>query len=382
MELAAGASVATLRSLLGKLSSLLTEEYALIRGVRGDIQYINDELASMQCFLSNLAISDEGHDDQTEGWMKQVRDVAYDIEDCIDDFAHKLDPDPGGNDWLTVIRRTLYEIRTWRIRRDVAAKIGELKERAQHVGDRRSRYGVPDPKPAKKKSHQGGATGYLAAEHQVATRQLIRIMQPVGVKEIPNLEKWMPVPGDESRKQRAVLSIVGFGGAGKTTIAMARYRELGPQFQCRAMVTVSQNADAEVVLRDILAQVKPKATNGEQQSRHGRRAVSENKIPVIGSILSRIKLPSRSPEDNAGTTGQDKLHQIKTELQTHLITNRYGTPVSLPLTFSISLSNVVLSSFIVFHTFYPPRTLNLNFNSSFRVVSFIITCFNWQVPTT
>ena len=64
MELAVGASAATLKSLLSKLGSLLSEEYALIRGVRGDIQFINDELASMQAFLSNLSKSDES------GWKE------------------------------------------------------------------------------------------------------------------------------------------------------------------------------------------------------------------------------------------------------------------------------------------------------------------------
>jgi len=97
MELAVGASEATLKSLLSKLGALLAEEYALIRGVRGDIQFITDELASMQAFLSNLSKYEEGHDDQTEDWMKQIRDVAYDIEDCIDDFAYSLRPDPRGS---------------------------------------------------------------------------------------------------------------------------------------------------------------------------------------------------------------------------------------------------------------------------------------------
>ena len=51
----------------------------------------------MQAFLSNLSKCEEGHDDQTEDWMKQIWDVAYDIEDCIDDFAHSLRPDPRGS---------------------------------------------------------------------------------------------------------------------------------------------------------------------------------------------------------------------------------------------------------------------------------------------
>ncbi|CAO2176461.1 unnamed protein product [Urochloa humidicola] len=85
MDLAMGVSEATIiKSLVTKLGTLLAEEYTLVRGVRGDIQFIKDELASMQAFLSNLAHSNDGHDDQTEDWMKQIREVAYDIEDCVD----------------------------------------------------------------------------------------------------------------------------------------------------------------------------------------------------------------------------------------------------------------------------------------------------------
>ena len=74
----------------------------------------------MQAFLRNLSKCEEGHDDQTEDWMKHIRDVAYDIEDCIDDFAHSLRPDPRGSGWVTAVRKILYEIRTWYPRRNIA----------------------------------------------------------------------------------------------------------------------------------------------------------------------------------------------------------------------------------------------------------------------
>jgi hypothetical protein len=51
----------------------------------------------MQAFLSSLSKCEEGHNNQTEDWMKQIWDVAYDIEDCINDFAHSLRPDPRGS---------------------------------------------------------------------------------------------------------------------------------------------------------------------------------------------------------------------------------------------------------------------------------------------
>ncbi|CAO2149104.1 unnamed protein product [Urochloa humidicola] len=97
MEQVVGASEATMKSLLSKLGGLLAHEYALIRGVRGDIQYINDELASMQAFLGDLSDAPASHDRRMKDWMKQIRDVTYDVEDCIDDFAHRLSRDPGGD---------------------------------------------------------------------------------------------------------------------------------------------------------------------------------------------------------------------------------------------------------------------------------------------
>ncbi|KAJ1255437.1 hypothetical protein BS78_K218900 [Paspalum vaginatum] len=236
MELAVGASEATLKSLVSKLGSLLAEEYAL---VRGDIQYIKDELASMQALLSNLGkAGGGGHDDQTEGWMKQVRDVAYDIEDCIDDFAHGLRPDPWGDGCLAAMRRALYEIRT---------------------------YGVRDPQPGKGSGGLAGLTEHGAAEHQ-----LVRVRQSVGT-DTPDLEGWVA----DKTQETGVLSIVGFGGVGKTTIALALYKKFGPEFQCRAMVTVSQNSDPEAVLTSILSQVKPQAISLEKKNPTHRQIQAE-----------------------------------------------------------------------------------------------------------
>jgi disease resistance protein RPM1 len=303
MELAVGASEATLKSLLSKLGSLLAEEYALIRGVRGEIQFITDELASMQAFLSNLSKSEKRHDDQTEDWMKQIRDVAYDIEDCIDDFAHSLHPDPRGSGWLTAVRKTLYEIRTWCSRRKIAAQIIDLKNRAEQIGKRRVRYGVRDPQP-REGNGLADLTEHHAADHQHITRQLVRVKQPVGT-DMPELESWLV---DKKRSELGVLSVVGFGGVGKTTIATALFRKLEPQFERRAMVTVSQNSDPEIVWGNILNQLKLQADNNgvQETGKDGASATLEKKVPVIGSILSRLRLPWRNEEDDDDSTVQEK----------------------------------------------------------------------------
>ncbi|CAL4986753.1 unnamed protein product [Urochloa decumbens] len=132
-----------MRSLLGKLGSLLAQEYTLISGVRSEIQYMNNELSSMHAFLRKLgraAADGATHDEQTKDWIEQVRDVAYDIEDCVDDFAHLLGHQPRGEGITVNLRRAWYTMTTLWMRQDIASKIIDLKNRAQEVGERRTSY--------------------------------------------------------------------------------------------------------------------------------------------------------------------------------------------------------------------------------------------------
>ena len=59
---------------------------------------------------------------------------------------------------MTAVRKILYEIRTWYPRRNIATQIVDLKNRAQHIGEHRTRYGVRDPQP-RKKSNLGALRG-------------------------------------------------------------------------------------------------------------------------------------------------------------------------------------------------------------------------------
>ncbi|TVU04213.1 hypothetical protein EJB05_50239, partial [Eragrostis curvula] len=306
MELVVGASQATMKSILGKLGDLLAREYALVRSVRGDIQYINDELASMQAFLVNLSASGaDDHDAQTKDWMKQIRDVAYDIEDCMDDFIRRLPDDPRGGGCLAEIRLRIHELWTCSPRRNIAAEIADLKFRAQQIGERRIRYGVKDPEARGSNPDSRSIVGFDAAEDQLPTTQLVGIKEPVGMDKNGELGKW--VTNDDNR---GVLSIAGFGGVGKTTIAMALYRKYGDQFDRRAVVTVSQGSDPDTILRSILRQVKPLANNQEQQVSSDAR--SKERCDCLKIKLCSVKLWSRYQGQKGSNRkqGLDKNYQV------------------------------------------------------------------------
>uniref|UniRef100_A0A453QNY6 Rx N-terminal domain-containing protein n=1 Tax=Aegilops tauschii subsp. strangulata TaxID=200361 RepID=A0A453QNY6_AEGTS len=75
---------------LGYAQSAIAAEVALQLGVQRDQAFIRDELDMMQSFL--MVAHGEQDDGKVVGtWVKQVRDLGYDVEDCLQDLAVRLE---------------------------------------------------------------------------------------------------------------------------------------------------------------------------------------------------------------------------------------------------------------------------------------------------
>ncbi|XP_014758688.1 disease resistance protein RPM1 isoform X1 [Brachypodium distachyon] len=66
--------------------------------------------------------------------------------------------------------------------------------------------------------------------------------------------KWLS-EGESAHRQN-VVSIVGYGGLGKTTLAKQVYDKLGANFECRAFVSISRSPDMAKILNSILSQFR------------------------------------------------------------------------------------------------------------------------------
>ncbi|XP_039815202.1 disease resistance protein Pik-2-like [Panicum virgatum] len=201
----ASALIGVMNPLLGRLGSMLEREDANIQGVHRQILFLRDELSSMTTALEMVSESEEAKS-QVKEWMGQLRELSYDVEDCIDIFMHHLGRAATCNGF---IQKIISKVITLKAHYHISIQINELKERVIEVNDRRKRYKI-DPSTLLPKSV--AIDPRLPALFEEADRL-------VGIDgQMDKLVQWL-TNSISSHTQRMVVSIVGFGGLGKTTLA-------------------------------------------------------------------------------------------------------------------------------------------------------------------
>ncbi|TVU48847.1 hypothetical protein EJB05_00126, partial [Eragrostis curvula] len=251
------ASYGAMASLLGKLADLLTDKYKLTKEAKGQIMFLKAELETMYVFLQKMSDIEEP-DVQDKCWANEVRELSYDMEDSINEFMLQVECEPSSkpHGFRAFISRIMNLLTTMNTRQEVAKEFEGLKRRVMEVRERHKRYKVDDAV-----SKPNNAT--------IDRRLLALYAEPAGLVGIDGPRgELIQLMAEQSvhANQLKVLAIVGFGGLGKTTLANEVYRQLEGQFQCRALVSVSQKPNIRKILRTMLLQVgfvAPEHTNME-----------------------------------------------------------------------------------------------------------------------
>ncbi|CAL4890787.1 unnamed protein product [Urochloa decumbens] len=239
-SIAVSVSMGVLKPILGKLTALLVDKCKKLKGVRKQLSFLQEELSTMYAFLERLEPMDE-LDPLANNWRSHVREMTYDIEDVIDDFTCQLGSEDGPKEGF--LKKTSRRLKALRARHPIASQISELRARVLEANERRRRYQLDDFVPT---STSTSVDPRISALYNEAS-SLVGIENPK--------EELISMLMDERREKLRVVSIVGLGGLGKTTLARKVYHEVGGQFNCKAFVSVSQTPDISRLLHGLLSQL-------------------------------------------------------------------------------------------------------------------------------
>nr|XP_027083306.1 disease resistance protein RPM1-like isoform X1 [Coffea arabica] len=235
--------------LIKQLSTLLSQESTLLGGLRPDVQFIKDELGSMKAFLRQ-AEAKEDDDSQLQEWVKQVREVAYDTEDVLDDFAFRF-ARGDADGFFGRVGKIYKSTKNLKARHRISLEIKDIKARVKEISARHQRYqllyGTQERGPSS--SHVASADCDIRDQ-----ALLIEEAKLVGIDQ-PKKELISKILDDHSHLK--LVSVVGMGGLGKTTLAKKVYDDAAvkKQFQSHAWITVSQNFQFKVIIRNLIQQL-------------------------------------------------------------------------------------------------------------------------------
>ncbi|XXG51500.1 hypothetical protein AAC387_Pa03g0049 [Persea americana] len=225
------------------LGNLLNKEAQLLHGVRTEVESIERELRRMQCLLKDADAKQKG-DERVRNWVAEIRDLSYDADDIIDTFilseAAKIARWGRG---VLVGCLSLQQISELKTRHKVGKEIRQIKLKIAEISNSLVNYGIKDIN-----DQAGGQDARLGERRRISA--MFEEQDVIGFQEEMRILKQRLIDGEQ---RRCVISVVGMGGSGKTTLTKKIYRDhdVKNNFDCRAFIYLSQ----QYRLKDVLIRI-------------------------------------------------------------------------------------------------------------------------------
>lgn len=236
-----GAALNAIISKFGEVASIILE-------AENSIKEIESEFEIMQAFISQVDPYSGNHQ-VLESWLKHIRKIACEVEDIIDEYAFLLGKMANAE---SILKKAFHHSKNVMAWNNIAVQLKQVKARLQNLTIMKERYGISI-----------GGSGGGPSSHNIS-RQIY-----LSDSSYLNDDDNDTIIGNEDEAQkltqcinddvvdRAIISVWGMGGSGKTTLVSSIYRkqEIRKNFDCYAWITVSPNYHVEDLLSEVIKQL-------------------------------------------------------------------------------------------------------------------------------
>ncbi|XP_059640135.1 putative disease resistance RPP13-like protein 1 [Cornus florida] len=255
-----------IQALLDKLVSPAVSNYARREGMDAQLKKLEKMLPAIRAVLANAEDKQLENDAAVKLWMDELTDLAYDLDDLLDDLATQtlgrelIKPQSHASTSTTSKVRQLNPLKLYhnmKSKKDMKSKIEDITKRLEDIEKQKSILNLKE---------NAEVIGFKTTRGGRETTSFVYNSEVCGRVQDQEAIVAELLKDEVSADNFSVIPIVGMGGIGKTTLAQLVYNDerVEGRFDLKAWVCVSDDFHAYVhrVTKAILQEV----TSGSHDS--------------------------------------------------------------------------------------------------------------------
>ncbi|KAL9373041.1 hypothetical protein Peur_035285 [Populus x canadensis] len=236
------------------------EEVNLVVGVKKQVDKLKSNLVAIQSIVED-ADRKQVKDEAVKGWLDKLKDVCYDMDDVLDEWStailrwkmEEAEENTRSRQKMrcSFLRSPCFCFNQVVRRRDIALKIKEVCEKVDDIAKERAMFGFDLCK----------APDEL---QRLTSTSLVDESSVIG-RDVEKKTVVSKLVGESSQEAQDVdvISVVGLGGIGKTTLAQLAFNdaEVTAHFEKKIWVCVSDPFDEVKIAKAILEELEGRASD-------------------------------------------------------------------------------------------------------------------------
>ncbi|KAG5585358.1 hypothetical protein H5410_045792 [Solanum commersonii] len=212
--------------------NLLIQEGTRLYWLKENIDWLQREMRHIQSYVDNAKAKEVGGDSRVKTLLKDIQELAGDVEDLLDEFLPKIQQSNKFKGAICCLETSFFAD-------EFAMEIEKIKRRVVDIDRIRITYNIID-------TYSNNDDCVLSDRRRLFLHA--DETEVIGLDDYFNMLQAKLLDQD---LHYGVVSIVGMPGLGETTLAKKLYRLVRDQFECFGLVYVSQQPRAGEILLGI-----------------------------------------------------------------------------------------------------------------------------------
>ncbi|TVU09965.1 hypothetical protein EJB05_43464, partial [Eragrostis curvula] len=242
---------------------LLANKSVLAAALPNDMKLIKNELELIHAFLKGIGRK-IWNDEVIETWVGQVRRLAFDMEDIVDQFIYVVGNHTHKGSWWNHIKKIFKKPEFLFTIDKIATEVKRINQELKQLAESRDRW----TKPLDRTTDFPSA-GYETEQELYLPGHICSFCDDELVGIETNRQILIDLLHSGDRLQR-IITVWGMGGIGKSILVNHVYKNEASKFDCHAWVSISQSYTLgdiwKMLLTDLIGKDKSEFDPGRMNS--------------------------------------------------------------------------------------------------------------------